>query len=333
MADWFESRFREPVDTGQLDPEFVARMRALVVEEWQADEGPIPRAVAADADSDDYEGELIMLETEDRPTGQEPPTPHRRSPNRWLLVAAAVVVVALVGGWLIANAGDGEHTIDTAPSDSPDTTGAPAPQDVLAVPGNGSAFPPLEPGLYFVDPDADDSTPMRVVYEVAEEGWQAWFGAVKESSAPTMLSIATVSNVTNDACEDQTPLDPPVGPSVDDLATALTQLEPFEVTAPPTDVTVAGYSGTHLELTVPDMELVPGGEDLFVGCEDRLHSWIAPVNGGPFGGYSGPGQTEEFFILDVNGERLVLVKFDSPGSSPEDIAERDAMFDSIQIEP
>ena len=42
MADWFETRFREPVDAGQPDPAFVARMRALVVEEWQADAGTTP---------------------------------------------------------------------------------------------------------------------------------------------------------------------------------------------------------------------------------------------------------------------------------------------------
>ena len=31
--------------------------------------------------------------------------------------------------------------------------------------------------------------------------------------------------------------------------------------------------------------------------------------------------------------QLELVTFDSPGFPPEDIAERDAIFDSIQIEP
>ena len=40
-------------------------------------------------------------------------------------------------------------------------------------------FPDLEPGRYFVDPDGDDTTPLRVTYQVAAEGWAAWFGAVK----------------------------------------------------------------------------------------------------------------------------------------------------------
>ena len=49
VRDWF----REPVDAGQLDPAFVARMRELVVEEWQADAGTIP---SAETDPDYREG-------------------------------------------------------------------------------------------------------------------------------------------------------------------------------------------------------------------------------------------------------------------------------------
>ena len=114
MADWFETRFREPVDRGALDPAFVARMRALVVEEWQADAGTTP---SDDTDADDREGDIILLETEDRPTGHEPVSPRRRSPGRWLLVAAAVAVVAVVGTLLVAAGGDDdEDQVDTATS-------------------------------------------------------------------------------------------------------------------------------------------------------------------------------------------------------------------------
>jgi hypothetical protein len=34
-------------------------------------------------------------------------------------------------------------------------------------------FPPLEPGTHFIDPDADPSTPVRVVCEVPVEGWSS----------------------------------------------------------------------------------------------------------------------------------------------------------------
>lgn len=321
MADWFETRFREPLDAGQLDPAFIARMRALVVKEWQADAGTTP---PTQTEPDDPEGAIIMLETEDRPTGHKPVTPRRRSPGRWLLVAAAAVAVAVVGTLLVALGNDDEEQVETATSPP---TAAPA-QDVTEVPGASEGFPELEPGRYFVDPDGDDTTPLRVTYQVPE-GWSAWFGAVKfvtRGDGFTGLSIATVTNVVSDGCRDHTPLDPPVGPTVADLATALSQLAPFEVTAPPTDVTLFGYEGQHLELTVPDR----GFADCLNG---ELHSWIAPINDGSFSGYDGPGQTEEFWILDVEGTRLVLVRFDSALSPAEDVAERDAIFNSIRIEP
>ena len=273
-----------------------------------------------------------MLETEDHPTGHEPETPRRRAPGRWLLVAAVAAVVAVVGTLLVAAGGDDEDQVDTATS--PPTT-APA-QDVMEVRAT-EGFADLEPGRYFVDPDGDDTTPLRVTYQVAAEGWSAWFGAVKFNDVGhSSVSITTVTNLVTDGCLDQTPLNPPVGPTVDDLATALTQLAPFEVTAPPTDVTLFGYPGKHLELTVPDMRVDSGAEDYheFADCVDgELHSWISTNNDGSFYGYEEAGHTEEFWILDVEGTRLVLVKGDTPASPAQDLAERDAIFDTIRIEP
>ena len=327
MADWFETRFREPVDAGELDPAFVARMRALVVEEWQAHTGATPPDFT---DTDDRERDIIMLDTEDRPTGPEPTTPHRRSP-RWLLVAAAVTVVAVVGTLLVAAAGDDQDPVDTLTP--PTTAPAPAPaQDVMDQSGR------LEPGSYFIDPDGDDTTPLKVTYDVAAEGWSSWFGAIKEQAfGHTALSIVTVPNLVTDGCLDHTPLDPPVGPTVDDLATALSRLAPFEVTAPPTDVTLFGYPGKHLQLTLPvDQPVDSGAENFhdFSGCVDgEVHSWISTHNDGSFYGYEAPGHTEEFWILDVEGTRLVLVKDALPETPAQDLAERDAIFDTIRIDP
>jgi hypothetical protein len=326
MTDWFETRFREPVDPGRPDPGFVARMRALVVEEWQADSGMLP-FWGPDRDEEEGEGELIMLETEDRPAGNSA-SPGPRWPHRWLLVAAAVAVVAVAGTLVFV--GNDENQIDTA---TPPSTTEPA-RDLMRRPN----FSALAPGRYYLDPDNDGTTPMRVTYQLATEGWDQWFGALKPVAGGdgyTGFSITTVPNLVTDACRDHTPLVPPVGPTVDDLAAALSQLEPFELTEPPTDVSRFGYSGKRLVLTVPDLR-VGGGENYhdFADCVDgELHSWISPLNGGAFYGYEGPGHTEEFLILDVDGTRLVLVRNTHPESPALDIAERDAIFDSIRIEP
>ena len=118
-----------------------------------------------------------------------------------------------------------------------------------------------------------------------------------------------------------------MGPTVDDLATALSQLSPFEVSAPPSAVTMFGYSGTHLQLTVPDVT--------FSDCsDDTLQSWIDPMSGTALYGYNEePGRTEDFWILDVDGTRLVIETTSSPDTPAEDLAERDAIFDSTRIEP
>ena len=46
-------------------------------------------------------------------------------------------------------------------------------------------------------------------------------------------------------------VDPPVGPTVDDLVSAWANLPDFAATAA-VDVTVDGYAGKQIEFTVPD---------------------------------------------------------------------------------
>jgi hypothetical protein len=43
--------------------------------------------------------------------------------------------------------------------------------------------------------------------------------------------------------------------------------------------------------------------------------------------------SEEFWILDVEGTRLMIVAERSPGSSPGELADQRAILDSIRIEP
>jgi hypothetical protein len=113
-------------------------------------------------------------------------------------------------------------------------------------------------------------------------------------------------------------------------------LAPFKVTSPPKDVTPHGYSGKHLELTVPDLPVNRDlGERFFRGCVERkLMSWIATNLGGGYWGYnSEPGRTEEFWILDAEGSRLVIEASWSPDAPRQDLVEMRAILDSIRIYP
>jgi len=235
-----------------------------------------------------------------------------------------------------ACASDPDAADTTGPSPTSPPSAAPAVHDVMEI----EYFAPLEPGTYSIDPDLEPSTPLRVVYEIPAEGWSQWIGAAKFSDAGHVgVSITTVSNLVRHGCRDHSWADPPVGPSVDDFATALADLAPFRVTSPPEDVSINGYRGMHLELTVPkDLPFEGEADDgFFVGCTDAsLKSWVAAIDtepGDAFYGYTGPGYTEEFWILDVEGTRLMIAAGRSPGSPSEDLEEQSAILDSIRIEP
>ena len=228
---------------------------------------------------------------------------------------------------------DETSTSDETPSTATSTT-EPRPEGAK----NAREFDledPLEPGPYFIDPDDDPATPLMVTFEVDAEGWSGWVGAVKfAGEGHTAVSIVTVDNVAIEACEGPAPQDPAVGPTVEDLATALSELSPFELTEPPTDVTLLGYEGKHLKITVPDLAVTGSGDHAeYTDCVNgNLYSWI-DSSGEPFFGYNAePGRYDEYWILDVDGTRLMISINSSPAMPPEGLAEAQAIIDSIEFE-
>jgi hypothetical protein len=148
-----------------------------------------------------------------------------------------------------------------------------------------------------------------------------------------------VANLVTNGCSDHSWADRPVGPGVDALAAALADLARFRVTSRPTDVTIYSYSGKHLKWSVPDVPVEGTGDDIrFSGCaEGTLKSSVAFVDtaepGDAYYGYTGPGFGEEFWILDVEGTRLMIEAGWSPGSPPADLADLQTVLDTIRIEP
>jgi len=127
-------------------------------------------------------------------------------------------------------AADAPGASSVAPSE---TDTAPTLQDIFTV---VEPLSPVEPGSYFIDADLDPYTSLRVVFDISAEEWSSWLGAAKfgPNGGHVGVSITTVVNLVTDGCRDHLAADPPVGPTVDDLATALSGLAPFEVTSPPT---------------------------------------------------------------------------------------------------
>jgi len=228
-----------------------------------------------------------------------------------------------------------EDTTTSGPTSSRGARTRTAARDVTDI----ALLAPLAPGTYVLDPDLDPRTPLLVVYDIAADGWSSWIGAAKFTGTGHVgVSISTVSNVVRHGCSDHAWADPPVGPSVDDLASALAALPPFEVTSPPEEVTAWGHRGMHLELTVPDLPTEgERGDRSFTGCVDgQLKSWVAAIDtepGDAFYGYTGPGYVEEIWILDVAGTRLMVAAERSAGSPAGDVEEMRSILESIRIEP
>ena len=116
----------------------------------------------------------------------------------------------------------------------------------------------------------------------------------------------------------ETALEPPLGPTVDDLATALENQLTREATT--SDVTLDGYTGKLVKMTVPT-------DAVFTDCDSgEFRSWDGRY-------HQGPGQQDDVYILDVEGFRLVIDTLSYPGSSAADLEKLQQMLDTIQIEP
>jgi len=121
---------------------------------------------------------------------------------------------------------------------------------------------------------------------------------------------------------------PTASSPVDQLATALSQQIGRNGSAP-VDVTLAGYSGKKVDLSVPtDFDKST--------CDSLLYkTWLeGGANGGGDGSYVyGPGQRNTVYILDVNGTPLVIDTMYQPTATAADKAELQAVIDSVSFEP
>ena len=282
---------------------------------------------------DEYEGSTpLPNQVRDATRAQLPSTQQR--PARWpawrfagmnsfskLAVAAAAVTVAgfLGFNYLVApNIGGPDWGVPTP---------SPAPTSTPRVLRDGD----LEAGTYAINPFPSPNDTIRFTITVPE-GWQTvpegWLGAgpgimpATGSWAPagTGMSFLKVDGLYSDPCNDNLgDPDIEVGPTVDDLVTALASQPMYEATTP-TDVVVDGYGGVRMDL------LLPAGIDLS-SCEGGRY-WV--WDRGPYA--QGPGNRWHLWILDIDGFRAVVLAEDFEGTSAEDRAELQAIVDSIQID-
>jgi len=244
-------------------------------------------------------------------------------PARIATAAAAVVAIALIGAIAFSRVGGvGSPAATPIPTPVPRPSPTPSP---IALPTDPGTLTVTTPGTYLA------GDPFRVPVTVqVPAGWEgkvggpnaAFLDRLPEGSGGAGISLTLSQSIYADPCHDRGLLSPQPGPSVDDLATALSKLPGFTSTTP-TDVTIDGYSGKQLTLTAPAD---------FSGCSltpDGYRLWRLPLGGiQAFNEY----QSTTLRILDVNGTRLIVSSDSWPTSDPAGRTETQAIVDSIQFQ-
>jgi hypothetical protein len=228
--------------------------------------------------------------------------------------AAAVAVVAVLGFNILGGRGTpgavatppstGNPTASALPTAAPTTAPTPASAEPTRRP-----FPevgPLEPGDYLFTSVA----PLEITFTVFEAGWvkNVIPNTIWSSNSAVRFGFGIVSNVLADPCVPGVEVDPPVGPTVDDLATALATLPGVEPVTP-SDVELGGFRGKLVDLRIPE------------SAEPCEGMWISDDEGGRI----------RYWILDVEGTRLVITAVERPGN-PTLGTRLEQILDSVRIE-
>jgi hypothetical protein len=259
---------------------------------------------------------LLDLASEAPQVGTIPRALVRRAHRRVALTVASSVVVAVVlvaGGIRAARSLDGSGSRPAGRATHPTASATPLVSGQRLQPGNYELI-------------LGSLAPLRVTFPVPS-GWLGHdTGVVSRGGEPPAgsgLHFWTVRNLYVDPCKiGRGLLDPPLGPTVDDLANAFATQPRLGGTIP-TGVTLDGYTGQHIVLTAH-------ARAGFADCDAfAFDMWAFP--GGGVRRAVAPGQRDELWILDVDGVRLVVDLSTLPGTPAEDRAALERMVRSVRV--
>ncbi len=258
---------------------------------------------------------------------------------RIAIAAAAVVALVVVGINVLPKQGGVGSGPTPSPTQTPTQTPSPSPTASPTVASNQNFTGSYAAGTTYAIDDPCCVATSGMTFTIPAAGWYAPLEAwrigknVTDGSDIFDLYVAPsfVSNVYTGGCHWRgTELDPAVGATVDDLATALiAQAGPGS--SPPASVTVGGYAAKKVEL------LLPSGLDVTTCDSDgdqAIFGRFVSDNGFGAQPYThGVGQHNTFYIVDVGGTRQVIDAMYLPNASAADRAELDEIVASIRFEP
>jgi hypothetical protein len=235
-----------------------------------------------------------------------------------LLAAASLLLTACSDDTSLAAEGDSPVTSSSAAIDG--TTDARTPWKLLSDEPDGV---PLAGGAYGLTANGVSD---HVVVVQAPEGYQSFGGWTFVTGEPfRAMGFQTADRVLRDPCGSKghdkfdAAVDP--GPSVEDLAEALVA-QKGAATSKPVPVKVDGHPGLYLTYRVGKGIDVPK-------CEARAFDIFST---GPGAWYlEASRERAAVWILDVNGERLVLAWVAVPGVTPAQMREMTDMVESARF--
>ncbi len=239
-------------------------------------------------------------------------SPTSETRNRRRLAMAAAAVVAVVGVAAIAiNRMNSDDDVEPAPAVQPTV----APTTTVA-PTNVASR--REAGVF-------EGDTLKLTY-IVPDGWETrggprpYSGVVKGEPAIGVLFVGEAGDTfRTHYCGSGTPSGP-VGPTIDDLVSAWTNLPGVDATAA-RDVTVDGFDAKEIELTVS----ADNGKD----CSGLFYRCSTAQCRNELRGRT--NQHLKIWILDVDGERNMILAWSFPDTSQQDRAALDEIVASAQI--
>jgi len=244
----------------------------------------------------------------------------RRLAVRGALVMPSAMTVLLCACTANSTSTDDAPTVDRETTAStPTQTSEPKTDEVIELP-RGRSSTAMQQGRYALQLTS------TLAYQVdVPDQWNVVGGRfLNADPQPSIFFVAPAPASTGlplHPCRDHTTR--VVGPTVSDLAGALRRQPVLDVTKP-VPVTLHGHRGQYLEVTIPDTVDTDS-------CVDDTVSLFE--SGGPDGYVGQQGYVGRWWILEVDGERMVAMPQCDTDCTEDEFATLTTMAESITFTP
>jgi hypothetical protein len=259
--------------------------------------------------------------------------------NMRFVVAAAVIVIAVVGGYLIlprvTGPGTAQPTPTASPTATPTSTATPiATPQLLTTEGDRTA------GRYAMRPFTVDAPSLTITFTLPN-AWRNPTEWALASPGDSLVAFILPSGLYSDPCHwdtNGTGGKPQVGdvafdPTAADLAATMAAQTAYTATEP-TEVSLGGYSGMTMDIELPsDTDFASECDKSAGAAEGAYFIWAVPDERQGNMYAQEPGERRRLWILDVEGKPIIILRGFNATTSAGDQAAAQAVIDSIEITP